>query len=245
MSREILSVRNLSVRFGEATVVDDVSFAVTEGESFGLVGESGSGKSTILRTIMGLHPDWSGEIVVDGSPARGRSREDFARRAQMVFQDPYASLHPRHLIGKAIAEPMRIHGMDNAHGRAHDLLDLIGLGRRFAYRYPHELSGGQRQRVAIARALALEPKLLLLDEPTSALDVSVQAEILNLLNSLRKELNLTFVIVSHNLAVVSYMCDRFMVMQNARTVETVTREELQAGQFSEDYTRSFVSASRL
>lgn len=245
MTNPILSVKDLSVHFGAATVVDDVSFAVAPGESFGLVGESGSGKSTILRTIMGLNPDWSGEILVDGQPATSDSRRKFARRVQMVFQDPYASLHPRHLIGKAIAEPMRIHGMDNADARALDLLDLIGLGRNFAYRYPHELSGGQRQRVAIARALSLSPKLLLLDEPTSALDVSVQAEILNLLNTLRKELNLTFVIVSHNLAVVSYMCDRFMVMQNARMVENVTRAQLRNGELQADYTRDFVAASRL
>lgn len=244
MSGDILSVKNLSIRFGDAIAVDDVSFTVAKGESFGLVGESGSGKSSILRTIMGLNPDWSGEIVVDGAPARGQPRRDFARLAQMVFQDPYASLHPRHLVGKAIAEPMRIHGMDNADARAHDLLDLIGLGRRFAYRYPHELSGGQRQRVAIARALALSPRLLLLDEPTSALDVSVQAEILNLLKTLRAELDLTYVIVSHNLAVVSYMCDRFLVMQNARMVETVTRQHLLSGDLQAAYTREFVAASR-
>jgi peptide/nickel transport system ATP-binding protein len=241
----ILTVDNLSVRFGATTVVDDVSFAVARGESFGLVGESGSGKSTILRTIMGLNADWSGTITLDGAPAPDRSRKTFAQRAQMVFQDPYASLHPRHLIGKAIAEPMRIHGMANAEARALELLDLIGLGQNFAYRYPHELSGGQRQRVAIARALALSPKLLLLDEPTSALDVSIQAEILNLLNTLRERLDLTFVIVSHNLAVVSYMCDRFTVLQNARLVETVTREQLRARDLKADYTREFVAASSL
>lgn len=244
MTTPALDVKNLTVRFGDATVVDSVSFTVTPGESFGLVGESGSGKSTILRTIMGLNTEVSGDILVDGHAALKRSRRDFAKSVQMVFQDPYASLHPRHLIGKAIAEPMRIHGMDNADGRALDLLDLIGLGRQFAYRYPHELSGGQRQRVAIARALSLSPKLLLLDEPTSALDVSVQAEILNLLNTLRKELSLTFVIVSHNLAVVSYMCDRFIVMQNAKMVETVTRPQLLSGDVRAEYTKHFVAASR-
>jgi peptide/nickel transport system ATP-binding protein len=244
MTPPALDVKNLTVRFGDATVVDSVSFTVTPGESFGLVGESGSGKSTILRTIMGLNTDVSGDIRVDGQTAVKHSRRDFAKTVQMVFQDPYASLHPRHLIGKAIAEPMRIHGIDNAEARAHDLLDLIGLGRQFAYRYPHELSGGQRQRVAIARALSLSPKLLLLDEPTSALDVSVQAEILNLLNTLRKELDLTFVIVSHNLAVVSYMCDRFLVMQNAKMVETVTRPQLLNGDVQAQYTREFIDASK-
>ncbi len=243
MSEAILSVRDLSVRFGSSVAVDTISFAVERGESFGLVGESGSGKSTILRTIMGLSHDWSGTIDVDGMPARDTPRRRFARSVQMVFQDPYASLHPRHLIGYAIAEPMRIHGMDNPEARTMDLLRLIGLEDKFAYRYPHELSGGQRQRVAIARALALSPKLLLLDEPTSALDVSIQAEILNLLNRLRQELGLTFVIVSHNLAVVSHMCDRLMVMQNAKLVETLTRTQLRSRDLREAYTREFVAAS--
>ena len=239
----ILSIDNLTVRFGDTIAVDDVSLAVARGESFGLVGESGSGKSTILRTIMGLNHDWSGSILVNGVPARGTERRAFATQVQMVFQDPYASLHPRHLIGKAIAEPMRIHRMDNVEARTIELLRLIGLGEAFAYRYPHELSGGQRQRVAIARALALSPKLLLLDEPTSALDVSIQAEILNLLNRLRQEMGLTFVIVSHNLAVVSYMCDRLMLMQNARHVETLTREQLRNRDLTQPYSKEFVAAS--
>ncbi|MBN9335555.1 ABC transporter ATP-binding protein [Devosia sp.] len=243
MIDNILTVDRLSVRFGAATVVDDVSFAVARGESFGLVGESGSGKSTILRTIMGLNQDWSGAIGVNGVPARGTGRSEFSRQVQMVFQDPYASLHPRHLVGNAIAEPMRIHRLDNVEGRTLDLLRLIGLSEDFAYRYPHELSGGQRQRIAIARALALSPKLLLLDEPTSALDVSIQAEILNLLNRLRSEMGLTFVIVSHNLAVISYICDRLMLLQNARHVETLTREQLRSRDLQQNYTREFVAAS--
>ncbi|MCW5719752.1 MAG: ABC transporter ATP-binding protein [Devosia sp.] len=245
MTDTILGVEHLSVRFGASTVVDDVSFAVARGESFGLVGESGSGKSTILRTIMGLSPDWSGTIAVNGVPARGTPRREFSTQVQMVFQDPYASLHPRHLIGNAIAEPMRIHRMDNVEARTLELLALIGLGEDFAYRYPHELSGGQRQRVAIARALALSPKLLLLDEPTSALDVSIQAEILNLLNRLRAEMGLTFVIVSHNLAVISYCCDRLMLMQNARHVETLSRAQLRNRELDQDYTKAFVAASTL
>ena len=243
MTDNILAVDRLSVRFGAATAVDDVSFAVARGESFGLVGESGSGKSTILRTIMGLSQDWSGDIRVNGVPARGTDRREFSRQVQMVFQDPYASLHPRHLVGNAIAEPMRIHRLDNVEGRTLDLLRLIGLSEDFAYRYPHELSGGQRQRIAIARALALSPKLLLLDEPTSALDVSIQAEILNLLNRLRSEMGLTFVIVSHNLAVISYICDRLMLLQNAKHVETLTREQLRSRDLQQNYTREFVAAS--
>jgi peptide/nickel transport system ATP-binding protein len=160
-----------------------------------------------------------------------------------VFQDPYASLHPRYVVGEQIAEPMRINGMADIERRTVELLELIGLGAKFRFRFPHELSGGQRQRVSIARALALSPKILLLDEPTSALDVSIQAEILNLLNRLRRELSLTFVIVSHDLAVISYMCDRLAVMRNAQMVETLTREALRAREINSEYTRALVAAS--
>ncbi len=244
MNPAMLKVENLTVRFGQTTPVEDVSFTVAGGESFGIVGESGSGKSTILRTIMGLNPDWSGSIEVDDMPIKGRSRRQFAKQVQMVFQDPYASLHPRHQIGRTIAEPMHIHGMSNSWNRTGELLDLIGLDASFAFRYPHELSGGQRQRVAIARALALSPKLLLLDEPTSALDVSIQAEILNLLNNLRQQLGLTFVLVSHNLAVVSHMCDRLMIMRQARRVEILSRDQLRSGDLSAPYSREFRAASQ-
>ena len=239
----MIKVDNLTVNFGPSVAVRDVSFAVASGESFGLVGESGSGKSTILRTIMGLNPDWSGSIKIDGQDTKSTSRTDLARRVQMVFQDPYASLHPRYVIGQAIAEPMRINNMPDPEKRTVELLELIGLGGKFRFRFPHELSGGQRQRVAIARALALNPKILLLDEPTSALDVSIQAEILNLLNQLRKELGLTFVIVSHDLAVISYMCERLMVMRNAEAVETLTRTQLRARDISTAYTRDLIAAS--
>jgi peptide/nickel transport system ATP-binding protein len=231
------------VTFGPSTAVKNVSFAVGEGESFGLVGESGSGKSTILRTIMGLNKTWTGAITIDGLNTGALKRKQLARLAQMVFQDPYASLHPRYVIGQQIAEPMKINALPNPERRTAELLDLIGLGAKFQFRFPHELSGGQRQRVAIARALALSPKILLLDEPTSALDVSIQAEILNLLNRLRRELNLTFVIVSHDLAVISYMCERLMVMRNAESVETLTRDQLRARTFTADYTRDLVAAS--
>ncbi|MBW7921087.1 MAG: ABC transporter ATP-binding protein [Rubellimicrobium sp.] len=239
----MITVDNLTVRFGPATAVDGVSLHVEKGESFGLVGESGSGKSTILRTAVGLTADWTGRIEIDGLDARHTRPRDLARRVQMVFQDPYASLHPRFVIGRAIAEPMRIQGMENIDRRVGELLDMIGLNASFRYRYPHELSGGQRQRVAIARALALQPGVLLLDEPTSALDVSVQAEILNLLADLREELGLTFLIVSHNLAVISHMCDRLMVMQNAQAVETLTRDQLRARAFASDYTRKLIEAT--
>jgi len=239
----MLEIRNLNVEFSGKLAVRDTSFAVQPGESFGLVGESGSGKSTILRTVMGLNATWSGSISVDGVDVRKTPRKQLAKVAQMVFQDPYSSLHPRYVIGQQIAEPMKINGIDNPERRTAELLELIGLGAKFQFRFPHELSGGQRQRVAIARALALSPKLLLLDEPTSALDVSIQAEILNLLNRLRKELGLTFVIVSHDLAVISYMCERLMVMRNAKPVETLTREQLRSGAIAEDYTKALIAAA--
>jgi peptide/nickel transport system ATP-binding protein len=239
----MLEIRNLNVEFSGKLAVRDTSFAVQPGESFGLVGESGSGKSTILRTVMGLNANWSGSITVDGLDVRKIPRKQLAKVVQMVFQDPYSSLHPRYVIGQQIAEPMKINGIANPERRTAELLDLIGLGRKFQFRFPHELSGGQRQRVAIARALALSPKLLLLDEPTSALDVSIQAEILNLLNRLRKELGLTFVIVSHDLAVISYMCERLMVMRNAQPVETLTREQLRSGAIAEDYTKALIAAA--
>jgi peptide/nickel transport system ATP-binding protein len=239
----MLSIQHLNVEFSGKLAVRDTSFSVQPGESFGLVGESGSGKSTILRTVMGLNANWNGSITVDGVDVRKAPRKQLAKVVQMVFQDPYSSLHPRYVIGQQIAEPMKINGIANPERRTAELLELIGLGAKFQFRFPHELSGGQRQRVAIARALALSPKLLLLDEPTSALDVSIQAEILNLLNRLRKELGLTFVIVSHDLAVISYMCERLMVMRNAQPVETLTREQLRSGAIAEDYTKALIAAA--
>jgi len=239
----MIEIEHLTVRFGPSTAVRDVSLTVHDGESFGLVGESGSGKSTLLRSIMNLNRDWDGRISINGLDAHSTPRKRLAREIQMVFQDPYASLHPRYVIGEQIAEPMRINGMANAERRTVELLELIGLGAKFRFRFPHELSGGQRQRVSIARALALSPKILLLDEPTSALDVSIQAEILNLLNRLRRELSLTFIIVSHDLAVVSYMCDRLAVMRNAEMVELLTRDELRGRDIKTDYTKALLAAS--
>ena len=180
--------------------------------------------------------------LISLDPAR-TPRKQLARVVQMVFQDPYASLHPRYVIGHQIAEPMVINRIPDPQRRTAELLDLIGLPADFRFRYPHKLSGGQRQRVAIARALALSPRVLLLDEPTSALDVSIQAEILNLLNRLRRELNLTFVLVSHDLAVISYMCERLMVMRNAEPVETLTREQQRAGEVADGYSRQLLAAS--
>ena len=244
----MLSVSDLDIWFGQEpdrkTVVHGAAFDVGPGESFGLVGESGSGKSTILRAIAGLIPGWSGRIAVDGRDQRGNRRDRaFFRTVQMVFQDPYASLHPRHSVDAVLAETLRLQGMDRIDQRIVRLLDDVGLGRGFRFRYTHQLSGGQRQRVAIARALAAEPRLLLLDEPTSALDVSVQAEILNLLADLRQEHGLTYLMVSHDLAVIAHMCDRLAVMQQGRIVEILPADRLRAGKGAEPYTTRLIAAS--
>ena len=179
--------------------VDDVSFHVGAEETFGLVGESGCGKSTLLRVLCGLNRDWQGEITIAGEAITPNRSRAFFKNVQMVFQDPYGSLHPRHSVNTMLTEPLSIHRMDRADARVAEMLDQVGLGAAFRYRYPHQLSGGQRQRLAIARALILEPKVLLLDEPTSALDVSVQAEILNLLTEIRQARRLTCILVSHDL----------------------------------------------
>ena len=244
----MLDVQDLDVWFGPAhgrvTAVQGASFAVAPGESFGLVGESGSGKSTILRAVAGLIPGWSGRIAVDGKPVSGMPRDRaFKKTVQMVFQDPYASLHPRHSVDRVLSETLALQGLGDVDRRIARLLDDVGLGRGFRFRYPHQLSGGQRQRVAIARALAAEARLLLLDEPTSALDVSVQAEILNLLKDLRAEHRLTYVMVSHDLAVVAHMCDRLAVMQAGRIVEIMDAAALRAGTPREAYSRALIAAS--
>ncbi|HEX2135691.1 MAG TPA: ABC transporter ATP-binding protein [Microvirga sp.] len=244
----MLDVRDLHVVFGTGRMrvdaVKDLSFRVEPGGSFGLVGESGSGKSTVLRAVCGLAPVTRGSIAVDGRLAPERRDKAFYRTVQMVFQDPYASLHPRHTVDRTLAEPLAIHGEGNADARILQALGEVGLGPSFRFRYPHQLSGGQRQRVAIARALILRPKLLLLDEPTSALDASVQAEILNLLDELRAKLGLTYVLVSHDLAVVAHLCERLLVMRNGETVEESTAAALRAGTAASDYTRALVRASQ-
>ncbi len=247
----MISVETLDVWYGSgrdaAHVVQGASLHVAKGASFGLVGESGSGKSTILRAIAGLVPHWSGDIRVAGIDARaghgGAGRARFRRTVQMVFQDPFASLHPKRLVGDAVSEPMQINGMDRIAERTDALFADIGLTPAHRFRYPHELSGGQRQRIAIARALALEPQVVLLDEPTSALDVSIQAEILNLLERLRAERGLTYLIVSHDLAVISHMCSTLAVMAQGRIVETMDRASLARGEAKMDYTRALIAAS--
>ncbi|AMY67977.1 ABC transporter ATP-binding protein [Frigidibacter mobilis] len=242
-----LDIRGLHVTFGTGAeavqAVRGVTMKVAEGESYGIVGESGSGKSTVLRAICGLAPTSEGSIVLDGAELTAPRRAEFYRRVQMVFQDPYASLHPRHTVDRVLSEPLAIHGFTDRERRVEQALTEVGLGPSFRFRYPHQLSGGQRQRVAVARALILEPRVLLLDEPTSALDASIQAEVLNLLDRLRSERGLTYVMVSHDLAVVAHMCDRLMVMQHGQAVEELTREALRARAATTDYTRQLLTAS--
>ena len=243
-----LEVKQLRVVYDGFVAVADTSFRVAPGESFGIVGESGSGKSTVLRAICGLAPRTGGTVALsgDGSPAPALpapGSKSFRRRVQMVFQDPYGSLHPRQTVDRILAEPLAIHGIGDAETRIERALDEVGLGSGFRFRYPHQLSGGQRQRIAIARALILEPQILLLDEPTSALDASVQAEVLNLLEALRHRRGLTFVMVSHDLAVVTHMCERLMVMQRGQTVEFLSATDLSAHRVTNDYTRKLMKAS--
>lgn len=243
----MIEIRDLSVTFRakgrEVRAVEGVSLTVARGESYGLVGESGSGKSTILRAICGLAPVAAGEIRVGGQTVPTPRGKAFAARVQMVFQDPYASIHPRHTIDRTLSEPLAIHGIGDTDQRVMQALADVGLPTSFRFRYPHQLSGGQRQRVAIARALMLQPEILLLDEPTSALDASVQAETLNLLARLREERGLTFLMVSHDLAVIDHMCDRVLVMQHGRAVEEMTRDDLAAARMKTAYARSLFEAS--
>lgn len=243
----MLSIEDLNVWFGggrdRVDAVRQASFTVERGASFGLVGESGSGKSTILRAIMGLAPNWSGAISVDEKPITKKREKTFYKTAQMVFQDPYASLHPRHSVDQVLGETLHLHGFRDIDARVVKLLDEVGLGGKFRFRYPHQLSGGQRQRVAIARALAPEPSILLLDEPTSALDVSVQAEILNLLTDLRAEQKLTYVMVSHDLSVVGHMCETLAVMKGGEIVEIMDVATLRNAQARHPYSQELLAAS--
>ena len=239
----MIEVADLRIAFGTQQVVKGVSFTVANGASFGIVGESGSGKSTILRALAGLNSAWSGEIKFGGmalSAHRGRS---FFRQVQMVFQDPYGSLHPRQTIDRILHEPLLIHRFDRAEQRIAQALAEVGLPAGVRFRFPHQLSGGQRQRVAIARALIAEPEVLLLDEPTSALDVSVQAEILNLLSDLREERKLTYIMVTHNLAVVTHLCAQIGVMQQGEMVEQLSAEDLRARRIQHPHTAELFDLS--
>ena len=227
-----VTVDRLEVYFargaGEVAAVEDASFAVGEGETFGLFGPSGCGKSTVLRVLAGIELAWRGRVAAFGSDYRPHRRlaGQIRRDVQMVFQDPYASLHPRHTIRRTLEEPLRVNGVADVARRAAEALAEVGLPPDLARRTPNALSGGQRQRVAIARALLLRPRLLLLDEPTSALDMSVQAEILNLLNDLKKAHGMTFILVSHDGDVIAHMCDRAAMMRTGRVVRMLDRAGL-------------------
>ena len=228
--------------------VDDVSIEVYEGETLGLVGESGCGKTTLGRSILRLVEPTGGKVFFDGKEVtalNASSLRDFRRQAQIVFQDPYSSLNPRITIGEAIAEPLRVHGIekDRKKGRyiVCDLLEQVGLEATHYDRYPHEFSGGQRQRICIARALAVNPRLVICDESVSALDVSVQAQVLNLLNRLKEERHLTYIFISHDLSVVRFMSDRVLVMYNGKPVEYNDADEL-FDHPQNDYTKKLIAA---
>lgn len=228
----LVEVNQLQVTFGEKTAVSAASFAIEKGETFSLIGESGCGKSTILRVLAGLQRDWNGSIAVLGEQLKAGCRFEGAlrRNVQMVFQDPWASLHPNHTIARTLSEPLKIHGEAQITEKVTDALQQVGLSADAGKRYPHQLSGGQRQRVAIARALLLRPQLLLLDEPTSALDMSVQAEILNLLNRLKQQHEMTYLLVSHDADVIAHMSDRAAFMAHGVIQRMFDREAMLKGE---------------
>jgi oligopeptide transport system ATP-binding protein len=233
---------------GAVRAVDDISFEIDRGETLGLVGESGCGKTTAGRTLLGLYPATSGEISIDGHDLRhahGRELLAIRQKAQMIFQDPYASLNPRWTVNSIVTEPLRVHNLIQSRAarddRVKELLELVGLNARHVNRFPHEFSGGQRQRIGIARALASQPLFIVCDEPISALDVSIQAQVVNLLEDLQDRLGLTYLFIAHDLSMVRHICDRVAVMYLGIIVELAEREELYENPLH-PYTQALLSA---
>lgn len=249
---KLISVQNLKKHFkvpsGTLKAVDDVSFDIYEGETFGLVGESGCGKSTCGRTVLRLYEPTGGKVIVNGENIydfpKDKMREA-RQQMQMIFQDPYASLDPRETVEDIVGEPLDIHkkysNKKDRYDRIVELLQLVGLGEEHAARFPHEFSGGQRQRIGIARALALNPKFIVCDEPISALDVSIQAQVVNLLKDLQKKFGLTYLFIAHDLSMVKYISDRVGVMYLGKMVELSTSDKLYANPIH-PYTKALLSA---
>ena len=252
MSEVLLEVKNLKKYFdtpnGVLHAVDDVSFRLEKGKTLGVVGESGCGKSTTGRAILRLHEPTSGEVIFEGRDITKLSSQEMRglrSDMQLIFQDPFASLNPRKTVSEIIAEPLRLHKVyknkQDQEKRVLELMELVGLSERLTNTYPHELDGGRRQRIGIARALAMNPKFIVCDEPVSALDVSIQAQILNLLKKLQKELGLTYIFITHDLSVVNYFSDEIMVMYLGKVVEHAPAEQLFAHP-THPYTKALLSA---
>src|SRR5579875_1466646 len=258
-SETLIDIRDLKMHFpltqgivfqrvvGYVRAVDGVSFSIERGKTLGLVGESGSGKTTIGRTIVRLYKPTAGQMLFEGqdlAALKGEELRQLRRRVQMIFQDPFASLNPRFTIGSLIAEPMHIYKVasrDEIRERTLELLKVVGLRTEYIDRYPHEFSGGQRQRIAVARALSINPEFVIADEPVSALDVSIRAQVLNLLQRLQRQFNLTYLFVSHDLSVVRHVADRIAVMYLGKIVELADRDELYQSP-KHPYTRALLSA---
>jgi oligopeptide transport system ATP-binding protein len=235
-------------KVGAVQAVDGVSFVIAQGETLGLVGESGCGKTTAGRTLLALYPATAGQVTIDGHDvhkAKGRELLAVRRKAQIIFQDPYASLNPRWTINAIVSEPIKVHKLCKSDkersARVKELLELVGLNARLINRFPHEFSGGQRQRIGVARALASEPKFIVCDEPISALDVSIQAQVVNLLEDLQDRLGLTYLFIAHDLSMVRHICDRVAVMYLGVIVELAERNELYENPLH-PYTQSLLSA---
>jgi oligopeptide transport system ATP-binding protein len=231
----------------QVRAVDDVSLMIGRGETLGLVGESGSGKSTLCRTVLQLLAPTSGSVRFEGEEIAGLSRRQmrpFRRQMQMIFQDPYASLNPRKRVGQIVGDPLKLQGVASGgelRNQVQELLERVGLSSEHYNRFPHEFSGGQRQRIGVARAIALKPKLIVADEPVSALDVSIQAQIINLLDDLQDELGLTYLFVAHDIGVVRHISDRIAVMHNGKIVETGSADQV-CEQPTDAYTKQLLAS---